>query len=95
MNTHFDIDFLEDSTEKLKAIAHPIRFLMVDLLHQEKELSVTDIHEKLDIEQAVASHHLRILKNQDIVKVSHDGKNSFYSLANPAYYDIVKCLLPA
>jgi len=95
MNTHFDIDFLEDSTEKLKAIAHPIRFLMVDLLHHEKELSVTDIHEKLDIEQAVASHHLRILKNQDIVKVSRDGKNSFYSLANPAYYDIVKCLLPA
>lgn len=95
MNTHFDIDFLEDSTEKLKAIVHPIRFLMVDLLHQEKELSVTDIHEKLVIEQAVASHHMRILKNQDIVKVSRDGKNSFYSLTNPAYYDIVKYLLPA
>jgi len=95
MKTHFDIDFLEDSTEKLKAIAHPIRFVIVDLLHQEKELSVTDIHERLAIEQAVASHHLRILKNQDIVKVSRDGKNSFYSLVNPAYYDIVKCLLPS
>ncbi|HQV66547.1 MAG: helix-turn-helix transcriptional regulator [Saprospiraceae bacterium] len=95
MNTHFNIEFLEDSTEKLKAIAHPIRFVIVDLLHREKELSVTDIHEKLQIEQAVASHHLRILKNQEIVKVSRDGKNSFYSLANPAYYDIVQCLLPS
>ena len=95
MNTHFNIEFLEDSTEKLKAIAHPIRFVIVDLLHREKELSVTDIHEKLQIEQAVASHHLRILKNQEIVKVSRDGKNTFYSLANPAYYDIVQCLLPS
>ncbi len=93
MNTRFDIDFLEDVTEKLKAVAHPIRFMMVDLLHQEKELSVTDIHEKLDIEQAVASHHLRILKNQDIVKVSRDGKNSIYSLAKTEYYQIVAAVL--
>jgi DNA-binding transcriptional ArsR family regulator len=93
MNTRFDIEFLEDVTEKLKAVAHPIRFMMVDLLHREKELSVTDIHDKLDIEQAVASHHLRILKNQDIVKVSRDGKNSIYSLAKAEYYQIVAAVL--
>jgi DNA-binding transcriptional ArsR family regulator len=92
-DTKFDIDFLEDVTEKLKAVAHPIRFLMVDLLYQEKELSVTDIHEKLEIEQAVASHHLRILKNQDIVKVNRDGKNSIYSLAKEEYYQIVAAVL--
>lgn len=90
MNSKYDIEFLEDVTEKLKAIAHPIRFTMVDLLYTEKKLSVTDIHEKLGIEQAVASHHLRILKSQDIVKVSRDGKNSFYSLAKKSYYTIIK-----
>lgn len=90
MNSKYDIDFLEDVTEKLKAIAHPIRFTMVDLLYTEKKLSVTDIHEKLGIEQAVASHHLRILKSQDIVKVSRDGKNSFYSLTKKSYYSIIK-----
>lgn len=90
MNSKYDIEFLEDVTEKLKAIAHPVRFAMVDLLYTEKKLSVTDIHEKLGIEQAVASHHLRILKSQDIVKVSRDGKNSFYSLAKKSYYTIIK-----
>lgn len=90
MNSKYDIEFLEDVTEKLKAIAHPVRFTMVDLLYTEKKLSVTDIHEKLGIEQAVASHHLRILKSQDIVKVSRDGKNSFYSLAKKSYYTIIK-----
>lgn len=93
MNTPFDIEFLEDATEKLKAIAHPIRFLMVDILFKETKLSVTDIHEKLDIEQAVASHHLRILKNQDIVKVVRDGKNSYYSLSQLSYYEIIRSLM--
>lgn len=92
MHTVYDIDFLEDATEKLKAVAHPIRFVMVDLLYHEKELSVTEIHEKLEIEQAVASHHLRILKNQDIVKVARDGKNSLYSLTRPEYINIIDSL---
>lgn len=90
MNTPYDIDFLEDTVEKLKAMAHPIRFLIIDLLDKEKELSVTDIHEKLNIEQAVASHHLRIMKSQDLVKVSRDGKNSYYSLANAHFSEIIK-----
>lgn len=91
MNSQFDIEFLESVTEKLKAIAHPIRFMMVDLLHAHKKLSVTDIYELLEIEQAVASHHLRILKNQDIVKVSRRGKNAYYTLADPSYFAIVEC----
>ncbi|MBK8110972.1 MAG: helix-turn-helix transcriptional regulator [Saprospiraceae bacterium] len=75
MKSHFDIEFLEQATEKLKAIAHPIRFVIVEMLSRENELSVTDIHEKLDIEQAVASHHLRILKNQNVVKNSAYHEN--------------------
>ncbi|MEZ4912349.1 MAG: metalloregulator ArsR/SmtB family transcription factor [Saprospiraceae bacterium] len=93
MQTKYDIEFLEDATEKLKALAHPIRFVMVELLSKSSSLSVTEIHESLDIEQAVASHHLRILKNQDIVKVVRDGKNSNYSIAQPEYLDLVQSLI--
>lgn len=93
MNTPYSIEFLEDATEKLKAVAHPIRFMIVDILFREKQLSVTDIHEKLDIEQAVASHHLRILKNQDLVKVLRDGKNSYYSLSKDSYHSIIAGLM--
>lgn len=85
MKSHFDLEFLEQATEKLKAMAHPIRFVIIEMLSRENELTVTDIHEKLDIEQAVASHHLRILKNQNVVKVSRDGKNSFYSLTSTSF----------
>ena len=93
MNSRFDIEQLEDTTETLRAIAHPIRITIIDLLSKEDKCSVTQIHEALSIEQAIASHHLRILKNKKIVRVSREGKNSFYSLANPAYQEIVKIVL--
>ena len=92
MKTHFSLDFLETSTETLRAIAHPIRIAIVDMLHKKKQMTVTEIFEQLGIEQAIASHHLRILKNQDIVDVKRDGKNSIYSLSDDEYYIIVEVL---
>ena len=72
MKTHFDIRFLEDATETLRAVAHPIRIAIIDLLYKNEEMSVTEIYEQLHIEQAVASHHLRILKNKRVVQVKRD-----------------------
>ena len=51
---------LIQASEMLKAIAHPIRLAIVQLLENDKRMSVTAIHETLNIEQAVASHHLNI-----------------------------------
>lgn len=92
MKTHFNIHFLENSTETLRAIAHPIRIAIVDLLHKRGRLSVTEIYEQLKIEQAVASHHLRIMKNRNILEVNREGKSSFYSLSNPAFHTIIEVL---
>ncbi len=93
MKTYQDVQFLEEATETLRAIAHPIRISILELLSQSEKMSVTEIYEKLKIEQAVASHHLRILKNKKVVTVLRDGKNSFYSLTNPEYFSIVQILL--
>jgi len=87
-----DIAFLEESTETLRALAHPLRLSIVDLLHEHKNMSVTDIFTALDVQQAVASHHLRIMKNKNIVKVKRDGQNSIYSLSSPAVYKFLGLL---
>ncbi len=92
-NSRFDIEELVDATETLRAIAHPIRITIVDLLSKEEKCSVTQVHEALNVEQAIASHHLRILKGKKIVRVSREGKNSFYSLANPAFQEIIKIVV--
>ncbi|HHB51813.1 MAG TPA: ArsR family transcriptional regulator [Saprospiraceae bacterium] len=92
MKTHFNISFLEEATETLRAIAHPIRIAIIDMLAKSNQLSVSEIHEQLNIEQAVASHHLRILKGKKIVSVSREGKNSFYKLTNRDYNSIIQIL---
>ena len=85
-------EFLEESAEKLRAIAHPVRLAIIEWLFQKKEMTVTELFEALDIEQATMSHHLRLMKDQKIVKVKREGKNSIYYLANEKYRDIIEIL---
>ena len=93
MKTHFDLQFLENATETLRAMAHPARLAIVDLLSKNEELSVTEIYEQLQIEQAVASHHLRILKNKQVVRVKRDGKNSLYALNQKEFASIIDVMI--
>ena len=44
------------------------------------EISVNDIAEKLNLEQSVVSHQLRILRTANLVKPRRDGRKMFYSL---------------
>ena len=92
MNTNFTFQFLEESTETLRAVAHPIRISIIDLLHRNGRMSVTQIYENLGIEQAVASHHLRILKSRGVVDMQRNQKFSLYSLSAPDYFEIVQIL---
>lgn len=93
MNIRDDIDLLEDVAEALRAMAHPIRIAIIDLLSEQKELSVTEIFSSLDIQQAVASHHLRIMKSRKLVQVDRQGQNSIYSLSNKRIPEIAKIML--
>ena len=87
-----DYDTLEEVAETLRVMAHPIRLSIIELLYQNEELSVTQTHSELNIEQAIASHHLRILKGKKVVKVRRDGQHSFYSLQDREYYQILKLM---
>jgi ArsR family transcriptional regulator len=87
-----DINFLENASEVLRALAHPQRLAIVHLLRGGKKLSVTEIHQQIDIEQAVASHHLRILKDRDVLLAQRDGKNIFYALRSEAFQHVLEGL---
>jgi DNA-binding transcriptional ArsR family regulator len=87
-----DISKLELASSKLRAIAHPMRIAMIDLLHDNNKLSVTEIYSQLDIEQASASHHLNILKNKGVLVSKREGKKIFYSLKNVVLTEIIECI---
>ncbi len=87
-----DISKLELASSKLRAIAHPMRIAIIDLLHNDNKLSVTEIYSQLDIEQASASHHLNILKNKGVLVSKREGKKIFYSLKNVVLTEIIECI---
>lgn len=81
MNTILDeTTSLEKAAEILKAISHPIRLSIIKELSDSERLSVTEIHEFLNIEQAAASHHLGILRDKGVLTAKREGKSIFYSL---------------
>ena len=85
-------DKLEEAASKLRAIAHPMRIAIISLLEKKNRLNVTEIYEKLDIEQASASHHLNILKNKGVLESKRQGKNTYYFLKHQALSQVVECI---
>ncbi|WP_062352306.1 ArsR/SmtB family transcription factor [Bacillus kwashiorkori] len=66
--------------QMLKAIADENRAKITYALCQDEELCVCDIASILGVTVANASHHLRKLHKQGIVKYRKQGKLAFYSL---------------
>lgn len=87
-----DIDSLTDASEMLKAMAHPTRIAMLNLLQSGKPLTVSEIHELLNIEQSAASHHLGIMKSRGVVCAKRKGKNTFYTISHEKIANILDCI---
>ncbi|MCM3669009.1 metalloregulator ArsR/SmtB family transcription factor [Mesobacillus maritimus] len=64
----------------LKAIADENRAKITYTLCQDEELCVCDIANIVGVTVANASHHLRTLHKQGVVKFRKEGKLAFYSL---------------
>lgn len=77
-------EVFELHSQLLKALAHPKRLEIIHLIRA-TELSVSDIHQMLDLPQANISQHLMLLRDAGIVQTRRDGKQVFYSLANDKF----------
>ena len=62
-----------------KAIADPKRLLIINEL-RDRELSVGDLCESLDLTQSNVSQHLAILRERGVVSARREGTSVIYSL---------------
>jgi DNA-binding transcriptional ArsR family regulator len=83
---------LENTANALKAIAHPMRIAILSFLEDGKKMTVSEIHQKLGIEQSTTSHHLGILKDKGILISKREGKNTYYFLKHENLKNIVDCI---
>lgn len=78
----------EFKAEFFKALAHPIRIHVLDSL-REKELSVNELKEILNIEAANVSQQLAILRNKNLVSTRKEGNSVFYSVRDPMVFQLL------
>ena len=86
------VEQLERAANMLRAIAHPMRIAILNFLEDGKKRSVTEIYEKIGIEQSTTSHHLGILKDKGVLSSKRDGKNTYYFLKHENLSNIVDCI---
>jgi len=80
---------LERNAQILKVIGHPLRLAIIELLTERQRMTVTEIFNELGIEQAVASHHLRLLRSSKLVSLTKSGKHSLYFITEKRVSDII------
>jgi DNA-binding transcriptional ArsR family regulator len=75
-----DVFQLKKAALVLRAINHKLRQQILKLIHQNGQMTVTEIYVKLRLEQSVASQHLAILRKAGFVNTLRDGKFIYYSV---------------
>jgi len=85
-------DEVERAANMIKSISHPMRLAILGYLGDGNQLSVTEIHNLLKIEQSTASHHLGILKDKGILASVRNGKNTLYYLKRKNLSKLVRCI---
>src|SRR3954464_13621430 len=72
-----------------KALSDPIRVQLVDVLRQqEEEVCVSDIVPLFDVSQPTLSHHLKKLREDEIVGVERRGLWAFYYVVPEALKEL-------
>lgn len=74
--------------EFFKALAHPLRISILDAL-RDGELTVNEISERFDVEQANTSQQLAVLRNRNILIARKEGSNVYYSVSDKTVFKLL------
>jgi ArsR family transcriptional regulator len=79
----------ETQSELLKALAHPTRLAILDIL-RDGEQCVCHMEAMLELRQAYISQQLMILKNAGLVETRRDGLNLYYRVVKPEIFKLLE-----
>ncbi len=82
---------LEHLAQVLKAVAHPLRLRLLDLLCR-SEHTVNELTAHLGIAQALVSQQLKTMRSAGILAVRQDGARRIYSLALSQLRHLIECM---
>jgi len=86
------IDKYRIRSEIAKAVAHPARMQIIDILSQEGPQTVTELTDRLQVSQPTVSGYLAVLRNAGIVTFTKEGAQAKYRVRTPCIVDLFDCL---
>jgi DNA-binding transcriptional ArsR family regulator len=81
--------------EMCKVFSHPLRLRILNTL-REKEMSVSDMADRLGVAIGNLSQHLNMMKHRRVLGTRKDGNVVYYRLGNPkilAAFDLIREIL--
>ena len=75
----------------LKALAHPVRLQIVDVL-ESGEKCVSDIVKAVGGKQSVTSQQLNMMKDKGVLSCRRDGSRVFYRIENENVIRLLSCI---
>ena len=81
----------ERTAEVLKALAHPIRLGVIELL-EDGEMTCKELYEELGCSQSMMSQQLKILYVQELISVRKEGTLKYCSLRNSDFLKLFDCM---
>jgi len=75
----------------LKAVAHPVRLQIIELL-EKKEMCVGDIVMALGGKQAITSQQLNMMKDKGVLNCRRNGTKVYYRIGNQNVVRLLHCI---
>jgi ArsR family transcriptional regulator len=75
----------------LKALAHPVRLKIADLL-ESGEKCVNEIVEAIGGKQSITSQQLNMMKDKGVLSCRRDGAKVYYKIENPNVIRLLNCV---
>lgn len=81
----------EMTAEVLKAMAHPVRLGVIEILAN-GEKTCTELFEQLECSQSMMSQQLKILAQQGLVSIRKEGTLKYCTLQNRDFLKLFECM---
>lgn len=88
---HLEAAYLERAAEVLKAVAHPVRLHIIDVL-EDGPRTVSDLCQILGTPQPYMSLQLNQMKSKGILGSRRAGNQVYYAIANPSVVKVIHCI---
>lgn len=79
---------IEQVANTFRALGHPVRLQIVQILLDRGALFAGDITRRLPVVASTASQHLKILREAGLIDQATDGPHRYYSIDKQALLDL-------